>query len=355
MFRFRNVPSRPVPSLNRGFSAPVNLNLDLADKDLEFLMVHDGDTFNRWQAGQTLATRRLIEMVDAIRAGDKPKRDQKLAKAFGVSLRDDRLDPAFRAQMMMMPDVGDLAREIRKNVDPDAIHEARQTLRSVIGRTLIDDLKAVYEQMKPRGAYSPDARSAGKRTLRNVALGLMAARGEAEDIAAVAQQFAKSKNMTDQMAALGILSRFDRPERDEALAAFERRWIGDPLVMDKWFMTQAVSPLAFDGRAGDRAEVAQAVLDAEPQPGARADRRFRARQPGRLQPAGRRRLPAGCRCRAGTRPLQSASRRPHARRIPQLANDGNKAPGACQEGPATHRRRSGLSKDTYEIVSKTLT
>ncbi len=128
VIRFTGVPSRPVASLNRGFSAPINLTLEQTERDLEFLMVHDSDLYNRWHAVQTLATRTIIEMVDGIRSGKRVRRGAKLAKALALSLADDSLEPAYRAQLMTLPSESDIAREIRRDVDPAAIHEAKSSL-----------------------------------------------------------------------------------------------------------------------------------------------------------------------------------------------------------------------------------
>ncbi|MEZ5923938.1 MAG: aminopeptidase N [Hyphomicrobiaceae bacterium] len=241
--RFKDITSRPVPSLNRGFSAPINLTIEQSDRDLEFLMMHDSDLYNRWHASQTLATRLTVEMVAAIRSGKRVRRGQKLAKALAVSLADEHLEPAYRAQLIMLPSESDIAREIRTNVDPSAIFEARSSLLRTIGKTIHDELSDVYERFATRGAYRPDAESAGKRSLRNAALALLSATGDDVDIERLSRHYERARNMTDMTAALSLLADIDTPARIQALNDFHDRFKDDLLVMDKWFVCQATSSL----------------------------------------------------------------------------------------------------------------
>src|SRR5262249_1857390 len=160
-FVFTGIAERPVASLNRGFSAPVKLTANLSGEDLRFLAAHDRDPFNRWQAAQTLATRVLVDNTEAARAGRELRKDAGLIAAFRSVLEDTSLDPAFQAQVLALPSEADVAREIGREVDPDAIFRARQDLRVAITRGLEDILAATYAAMSDRGPYSPDAKSAG--------------------------------------------------------------------------------------------------------------------------------------------------------------------------------------------------
>jgi len=241
-FTFTGVTSRPVASLLRDFSAPVTVTFQQSADDLEFLMVHDSDLYNRWQAAQTYATRLILELM----AGKKPKAGcgpKDLARAIGMTIADDTLEPAYRAMMLGLPSESDIAREVRKNVDPTAIHAAREAVAKEIGGVLHEDLKHLYDLHALKGPYQPDAASAGRRSIRLAALGHMARRGAPEDLARVAKHFAEASNMTDQMSALSFLADYDVPQRTAALKAFETQWGGDSLVMDKWFATQAMSDL----------------------------------------------------------------------------------------------------------------
>jgi aminopeptidase N len=242
-FRFRDVPSRPVPSLLRGFSAPVNLTIDLADADLQFLMANDSDLYNRWQAAQDYATRVLVEAVKAIRAGKRPAKPSAFVAALGVTLGDASLEPGYRAQFMFLPSESDLARVIAHDVDPLAIHKARKALRKVIGETHHRALADAFRDYEPEGPYSPAPEAAGKRALRNAALGYLVSRGRPEDIALVVAHFDNASNATDEVSALAMLSELPSPERTKAFARFYDRWKDDHLVIDNWFAYQAASPL----------------------------------------------------------------------------------------------------------------
>ena len=241
-FTFINIPERPVLSTNRGFSAPIKLETDLSDDDLAFLAAHDSDAFNRWQALQTIATQLLIENVGALRAGRAARTDERLMRALANLIEDVTLEPAFAALSLIPPDESDIAREIGREIDPDAIHNARRALRVEIGRRLSATLSTVYDRLASTGGYSPDAASAGRRALRNVTLDLMAAPGEADEIARAGRQYDTADNMTDRMAALATLSQHEGAERDRTLTDFYNRYASDALVIDKWLSLQAMSP-----------------------------------------------------------------------------------------------------------------
>lgn len=157
-------------------------------------------------------------------------------------LDDPALDPAFVALSLVPPGEGDIAREIGRDIDPDAIFRARASLRAQIGERLGPALTKTYDDMTVSGAYSPDSTNAGRRALRNVALDLLAATGRPTAIARAARQYAAADNMTDRMAALTTLSLHDVRERKHALADFYARYASDALVVDKWFSLQATIP-----------------------------------------------------------------------------------------------------------------
>ncbi len=236
---FRNVAARPVPSVLRGFSAPVRLELDLSDADLMHLLAHDGDTFNRWQAAQTCANRLIIRSVAAIRAGGAPLVDDNFTRALGKVVAGHAADNAFAAQAISLPAESDIARDIGVDVDPDAIHAARTALRRSIGRALAGPVLQAYTALgEARPPYAPDAKSAGARALRNALLDLYAA-GDASAGAALAMaQFTGADNMTDQFGALAVLTQIPGESRETALDAFYRAFADDHLVIDKWFSLQ---------------------------------------------------------------------------------------------------------------------
>mgnify|MGYP001260933852 CR=1 FL=1 len=241
--RFTGLSQRPVPSLLREFSAPVNLTMDLSDRDLEFLMQHDSELFNRWQAATTYATRTLLHMVSALQVGKRSNRGASYAKALSVTLSDKSLEPAYRAELMRLPGQSDVAREMARNVDPGVIFKAVKQLSKLTATLLGDQLEEFYAASKPRGGYSPDSKSNGLRAQRNGALSLLCARASPQDTARLMQHFIKASNMTDEAHALVLLAASSSPQRDEALARFFERWQGDHLVIDTWFAAQAQSPL----------------------------------------------------------------------------------------------------------------
>ena len=243
-FTFTDVAERPVPSLNRGFSAPIKLSLPMEPDDLRFLAAHDSDPFNRWQAVQTLAMILLKANVAALRAGGIAREDDGLMAALGAILNDAKLEPAFIALALAPPSEADIAREIGSDVDPDAVFGARRRLRAAIGTRHAGALSETYRRMITPGPYRPDAQSAGRRTLKNVCLDLLAVTEKDDAVARAYAQYLGADNMTDRMAALETLALHDRPERAAALDDFYKRYADDPLIIDKWLSLQAAIPEA---------------------------------------------------------------------------------------------------------------
>lgn len=240
---FAGVSERPVPSLLRGFSAPVRLEANLDPEDLLFLARSDSDTYNRWQAAQTLTMKALTEATAAI-AQDANMPDQSaLNDALGEVAENAALDPALRAQILSVPTESEVAREIGRDVDPDAIAVARRHFRETLGRTQSRALGRVYETIGDDDAFVPDAKGQGRRSLRNVALDLLVAGDESRaDIARL--QYGKATNMTDRIAALTALNQRQNDSRSSALRDFRDRYAADALVLDKWFAMEATAPFA---------------------------------------------------------------------------------------------------------------
>jgi aminopeptidase N len=241
-FTFTGLKARPVPSINRGFSAPIKLTADISDDDLLFLAQHDGDPFNRWQALQTAGTRVLLRSVEAIRKTGKPVDEPRLGEAFALALADATLDPALLAQLLTLPSEADIAREIATDVDPDAIHTARHTLKRALERNVRNTLVKRYEGLDDPGPYSPDATSAGRRSLRGVVLDLLCSERDDTSADRAFAHYASADNMTDRITGLAVLSSIDHPARETAFADFYRRYVGDALVLDKWLSLQAAIP-----------------------------------------------------------------------------------------------------------------
>ena len=238
-FTFRNIPTVPTPSLLRDFSAPVRLTINLDPDQIEFLMMHDSDPFNRWQAAQSYATHLLTA---AARDGGSlepvtTKEATRLAQAIGTAASEASLSAAYRAEFLKLPSEPDIARELARNVDPDAVRKAYESLRTTIGRKLQATVAEIYDASATSGPFSPDAESAGKRALRNAALDLLVGTGEAAEVERGLRHYREASNMTDAIAALSILSHLEA--RDEVLADFYDHWQDEPLVLDKWFAVQA--------------------------------------------------------------------------------------------------------------------
>jgi aminopeptidase N len=197
----------------------------------------------RWDSGQQVAIRVLLDRVEAHRRGAAmPALDPDLVAAMRQTLARAERDPEFAAEALFLPSEMTLADEM-KTVDVVAIHAARETARQELGAALCDQFTAAYRDLADPGPYRIDARSIGRRALRNVALSYLAAADRREGARLAKAQFDIGANMTDVLAALGVLVDTDCPERAAALAAFYERWREDPLVLDKWFSLQARSSL----------------------------------------------------------------------------------------------------------------
>jgi aminopeptidase N len=237
---FTGVPNRPVPSLFRGFSAPVKINSSISESDQLFLGRHDADPFNRWQALQDVAGRLMIEAVrgtpwSAAQSGA-------LAEALEETLNSKELDPAFKAHALSLPNELTIARTIGENIDPDRIHAVRSDLiRDVVGR-IAPALERVYLTNDSRLAYSPDFQQAGRRSMKNTALSLLVHAGAEGGARLAREQYERAANMTDRLAALGAIVGAWTADAEGLLADFRTRFTGDPLVLDKWLSLNAQSP-----------------------------------------------------------------------------------------------------------------
>jgi aminopeptidase N len=230
-FVFDDIPAPPVPSLLRGFSAPVRLR-GIDDDRLRFLAAHDADPFVRWDSGQLYATGVLL--------GGGSTEGVIEAAATTLDRADD--DAAFAAEALALPSEGFLFDQ-SEVADVDGIHAARQAARVAIAAALRERLRATYERLADSGPYRIDGAAIGRRALRNACLAYLAADGGTEGVRLAKAQFDAGANMTDVLAALSVLCAIDCPERQAALAAFHAKWRQDPLVLDKWFAIQALSPL----------------------------------------------------------------------------------------------------------------
>ena len=230
---FPGITDPAILSINRDFSAPIILDVTRAPGELDALAEHDPNPFARYEALQELMLRTLLAA-----ANDEPADPAPVIESMRRTLASNALDPAFKGEALLLPSES-LIGDRMPLVDPDAIHAARETLRSAIGQTLAEPLAAAQRE----GAAGHDLSSAAKgiRRLRTVALGLFAAGDPVRGAALAKAQFDAADNMTDRQGALSILVSLDAPERDAALAAFYDRYRGDSLVIDKWFGLQAAA------------------------------------------------------------------------------------------------------------------
>lgn len=242
-FTFEGVTEQPVPSVLRGFSAPVELTMSRKDTELAFLMAHDSDPFSRWDAAQTFATELLLDLCTSIGDASSPQVDPRFVAAFGALLQDDQLDPALSALTLVLPDERVLGQQ-QDVVDVDGLYAARSLMRTTLARAHADTLWSRYRTLETAGRpYATNKQANGQRRLKNVLLGYLLATEDEAAIDAALHQFRTADNMTDAQAALVGLASCPHPARETALAEFYERWQSDPLVLDKWFAVQAVSNL----------------------------------------------------------------------------------------------------------------
>ncbi|MED5618895.1 aminopeptidase N [Ideonella sp. BN130291] len=241
-YTFVNVDAEPVPSLLRGFSAPVNLVDGLGDAELLVLLKHDADPFNRWEAGQRLALNRLLA---AVRTDSTPDADPAFIDAMRGALRHPTLDPAFKELVLTLPSETYIAEQLEE-VDPQRIHAARESMKLQLAQALRDDWVWAWDEHQTIGGYSPDPVSSGRRALANLALAMLCldaqARGDSVWPGKAYQRFKDAGNMTDRMGALSALLDAGHELTQPALERFHAIFKGEDLVIDKWFALQARTP-----------------------------------------------------------------------------------------------------------------
>ncbi|QJD70627.1 aminopeptidase N [Marinobacterium sp. LSUCC0821] len=235
---FEGLTSRPVPSLLRGFSAPVKLRFDYSDAQLLLMMEHDTDGFNRWEAGQ----RYLMNKLQAGIAGEQVAPSDALISAWQSLMSDTSLDEAMLAKLLTLPTEAYLSEEASV-IDVDAIHNTRRGFVQALGRALAPSWQAVYMRCQATEAYAPSAEQVARRSLKNLALSYLVA-AEVDGAVELAQhQFNNADNMTDQQAALTILVHSsDKGAAADALASFRSQWQDEALVINNWLAIQAGDP-----------------------------------------------------------------------------------------------------------------
>jgi aminopeptidase N len=243
-FTFSGVTSEPVPSLLRGFSAPVVLEMldgQMSDSALFTRLRHDTDAFNRWEAAQQLALRRMVAAAN----GADAILDEPFIEALRSVLQDTSLDAAFKDLVLTLPSEGYVTEQLSV-VDPQRVHAVREAMKVQLAVGLRDDWLTTYAQHSQLGAYRPDAVSMGRRALANLALSMLclgsAFQGDVVWPGKALQRFKDATNMTDRLGALSALVSSHSPLADDALARFHALFKQEPLVIDKWFALQAMAP-----------------------------------------------------------------------------------------------------------------
>jgi aminopeptidase N len=256
-----------VPSLLRGFSAPVKLVFDYSDEELALLASHDGDAVNRWDAAQRSFVNAILQLAHAHRQGLPLELPSLLRRIVGTLLADAKSDPALLALALAMPDAAYVA-TLETTIDPDGIDAASTHIERALGLALRDQFERAYWRHRPRGAYSPAPGQAGARRLSNLCLRYLGVLDDDRVHALVREQYDAADNMTDSIAALAALRDSVAPTRDDLYVRFEAKWRSEPLVLDKWFALQARSFRA------DTLGTVRALI---------AHPRFNARKPNRVR------------------------------------------------------------------------
>ena len=238
---FINVKEQPIPSLLRGFSAPVILNYDYSELDYTFLMSHDSDAFNRWQAGQDLAMETLLTLVEAQKKGEALGLSHEFVHAFQLVLNNDELDIALRAEALSLPGSADVAGRIGMNVNPEYVFKAVEFMKKTLASALRLDLEKHYEALNDQAEYQTDPESMGKRRLKNLCLGYLSFIEDEGITALCYEHFKSATNMTDEITGFDSLVHLECPESEQAITEFHDKWSDNAQVMDSWFATQAIS------------------------------------------------------------------------------------------------------------------
>ena len=247
-YEFNNIEEQPVLSLLRDFSAPVILEYDdtiseeMLTRERAFLMAHDTDPFNRWEAGQQLASQLILDMVKDSDEQAEFHQDtlEKFIHGCEQVLTDSKLDNALKAQALVLPAESYLLEQLPV-ADVDGVYEARKALRLILAKRLQPLFKDKYAKLTSNKSYHFNAKDAGNRSLRNLALSYLMAKYDEDAARLGLEHFNAANNMTDSIAALSQLAHTDSELSQQALDTFEQCWSDDSLVMDKWFIVQAAS------------------------------------------------------------------------------------------------------------------
>lgn len=244
-FVFPDIPSSPIPSLLRDFSAPVKLRYEYTDEELAYLMVHDTDSFNRWEAGHKLAQRVIMQLVKEVQSGaELSPLPQLFVDSFRKTLAATEGDKSLQAYALSLPSMATLAEEMEV-IDTDALGAVLKHCKTSLAKALLPELKAKYAALAPTGPYAKTSAEVSRRRLRNTVLGYISSLKDDAAAEMCYSQFTSANCMTDKIAALGSLSSIAGDKRETALEAFHETFKNDPDSgpLCKWFAVQATSDL----------------------------------------------------------------------------------------------------------------
>jgi aminopeptidase N len=242
-FTFVDITEKPVPSLLRNFSAPVRLVSDVTDDDLFFLLAHDSDQFNRWEAGQTLSRKLMLNLVTSQQKGEKLSVNTAFIDGIRSTLTNSSLDKEFVSKCLALPGESEIA-DLMEVADPDAIHTVRRFLIKEIAANLRQDLLRTVEANRSADEYDPSHQHRARRSLKNAALAYLNSLNEPELTDLALSEYKNATNMTDQFSALAAICQNSGDARSRALSDFYEQWKDETLVINKWLALQAMSDIA---------------------------------------------------------------------------------------------------------------
>lgn len=240
-FKFKNITSKPVASLFRGFSAPVTVKFKQSSESLVNLMSFDTDSYNRWDAAQIMASSVIMEAYDSLRKQKDAKCPDYFIKAISQVLTDTETDPSLLAETLSLPDMKTLMVSM-KDIQVDVLHNAREFIKKSLVQSLEVEFLSVYNQNFVEGHYKVESDDMAKRSLKNTCLSYLMCGNNPDIHRLCKQQYENSNNMTDTISALGLYLHHKASGFDAMLSDFYEQWKGNALVMDKWFILQATSP-----------------------------------------------------------------------------------------------------------------
>lgn len=239
-FVFSDVPVKPVPSLLRGFSAPIRLESDLSDSDLFFLLAHDSDEFNRWEAGQILGRKLMLSLVADFQQNKPLQLNAQFVDGFKSILCNNNLDKEFIAKAITLPGEGEIM-DMMDVADPDAVHAVRTFIKKELALQLKADFLRIVQENKSSEPYEFNHPNMARRALKNISLAYLASLDDLECTELSLNEYRTATNLTDQFAALAAITQIPGNTADEVLADFYKKWEHDFLVVNKWFALQAMS------------------------------------------------------------------------------------------------------------------